>query len=132
MKVQSSLRDDVAILNVSGGLNADSVTKFNEAVIQAREHELRDFIVDVREVTAIGSAGLEALSALQRQLQKNRGAAGRETTSDTPSETPKSGIGRDPAGSITIAIGLLCQTVILTDPIGASTSFGPQILTRSP
>ena len=73
MKVQSSLRDDVAILNVSGELNADSVSKFNEAVIQAREHELRDFIVDVREVTAIDSAGLEALSALQRQCEEQLG-----------------------------------------------------------
>ena len=73
MKVQSSVRDDVAILSVSGELNGDSVSKFNEAVTQARRQELRDFIVDVQEVTAVDSAGLEALSALQQQCEEQLG-----------------------------------------------------------
>jgi len=73
MKVQSERRDDLAILSVTGELNGDSVAKFNEAVAAARAQELRDFIVDVKEITAIDSAGLEALSALQRQCEEQLG-----------------------------------------------------------
>jgi len=73
MKVQSDVRDDVAILSVSGELNGDSVPRFNEAIAAARDRELRDFIVDVKEITAIDSAGLEALSALQRQCEEQLG-----------------------------------------------------------
>jgi len=73
MKVQTATQDDLAILTVSGELNGDSVSKFKEAVAAARAQEMRDFIVDVKEITAVDSAGLQSLSDLQQQCEEQLG-----------------------------------------------------------
>jgi len=73
MKVQTSQRDDIVILSVSGELNSDSISKFKETVAAARDKETRDFIVEVGEVTAIDSTGLQALSDLQQECEEQLG-----------------------------------------------------------
>ncbi|NLX22734.1 MAG: STAS domain-containing protein [Phycisphaerae bacterium] len=73
MKVQTDIRDDLAILAVAGELNADSVAKFGEAVEQAHTQAARDFIVDLSEVTSVDSAGLECLVRLQREAEEQLG-----------------------------------------------------------
>lgn len=73
MKVQTSKQDDIAILTVSGELNSDSVSKFNEAVAAVRDQETRDFVVDVKDITSVDSAGLQALSDLQQQCEEQLG-----------------------------------------------------------
>ena len=75
MKLEISLQGDVTVLTVSGEFNVDSVARFNEAVADALASQRRDFVVDLEKVTAIDSAGLEALTAMQRQCEDQLGIA---------------------------------------------------------
>ena len=73
MKLTTSNENDTTVLAVVGEFNTDSVRKFNEAVIEAMDQQYRDFIVDLAGVTSVDSAGLEALTALQRQCEEQLG-----------------------------------------------------------
>ena len=73
MKLTSSRQDEVTVLAVSGEFTADSVRQFNESVAQTMARQARDFVVHLAEVTSIDSAGLEALTALQRQCEEQLG-----------------------------------------------------------
>ena len=73
MKLDVARQGDVTVLAVSGELNADSVGRFRKAVAEAMGRQQRDFLVDLGSVTTIDSAGLEGLTALQRQCEEELG-----------------------------------------------------------
>jgi len=73
MKVVNTYRGDLALLALSGELNSDSVGRLNEAVATAFNEQKRDFVIEVSEVTSVDSAGLQALSDLQRQCEEQLG-----------------------------------------------------------
>jgi len=73
MKLTLSQQNDVSIAAIAGEFNADSVRKFNDVVSDAMDQECRDFVVDLSDITSIDSAGLEALTALQRQCEEQLG-----------------------------------------------------------
>jgi len=73
MKLETSRRADITILDPSGEFNADSVGRFNEAVAEALADQRRDFVIDLAGVTTIDSAGLESLTAVQQQCEEQLG-----------------------------------------------------------
>jgi anti-anti-sigma factor len=73
MRLTTSRKNDITVLTVAGEFNVDSVRKFNDAVGEAMSEQYRDFVVDLAGVTTIDSAGLEALTALQRQCEEQLG-----------------------------------------------------------
>ena len=73
MKLETSRQGEVTVLRVSGELNAHSVGRFNNAVTESLANQRRDFLVDLSGVTTIDSAGLEALTGLQRQCEEQLG-----------------------------------------------------------
>ncbi len=73
MKLETSVQGDVTVLSVSGEFDVDSTARFNKAVADALADQRRDFVVDMGEVTRIDSAGLEALTAVQRQCEEQLG-----------------------------------------------------------
>lgn len=73
MKLQTSVKDEVTLMTISGELNTDSVRRFKEIVTEAFANQRRDFVVDLAGITSIDSAGLEALTALQRECDEQLG-----------------------------------------------------------
>lgn len=73
MRLEAFDRGDVTVFRVSGEFNIDSVARFNETVAERIAQQHRDFVVDLSGVTAIDSAGLEALTALQRRCEEQLG-----------------------------------------------------------
>jgi len=73
MKLTMKTEDDLTILNISGELNADTVEKFNQAVLDAFAAKRCDFIVNMEGLTIIDSKGLEAFTALVRQAEEQLG-----------------------------------------------------------
>lgn len=61
------------MLTVAGEFNVDSAPQFDRAVADALAGQHRDFLVELSGVTLIDSAGLEALTALQRQSEEQLG-----------------------------------------------------------
>lgn len=64
---------DVSILTVEGELNRPAVAQFRGLVDECLGHDARDFVVDLVECTGVDSAGLEALTGLNRQCQERLG-----------------------------------------------------------
>ncbi|GMU24927.1 MAG: hypothetical protein AMXMBFR13_49980 [Phycisphaerae bacterium] len=73
MRITTDTQGDVTVLTVSGELNHDSAGKFGEACRAELGQGRRDFAVDLSAVTTIDSAGLEALTALQRECEEQLG-----------------------------------------------------------
>jgi len=78
VKLKATVEKGVTVIAPAGELNLDSVSKFNDAVdgnavAAAFEPDRRDFLIDCRQLTGIDSAGLEALTALQRQCDEQLG-----------------------------------------------------------
>lgn len=75
MKITATQNRDVTVLEVAGELTWDSVARFAEVVDRALLNGQRDFIVNLAQVESIDSAGLEALTALQRKCEEQLGMA---------------------------------------------------------
>jgi anti-anti-sigma factor len=73
VKVTTSQNRDVTVLEVAGEFTWDSVARFSEAVDRAFLDGRRDFVVDLQHVEIIDSAGLEAVTALQRRCEEQLG-----------------------------------------------------------
>lgn len=73
MKVTTTQNGEVTVLEISGEFTWDFVSRFTETVDQAFARGRRDFVVDLSRVEAIDSAGLEALTALQRRCEEHLG-----------------------------------------------------------
>ena len=73
MKLETAVQGDVTVLAVFGALNADSASRFNQAVAETLARQRRDFVVDLAGMTTIDSTGLEALTAVQRQCEEQLG-----------------------------------------------------------
>lgn len=73
MKITSSVHQDVAVIGVVGELIAGSVATFRKAVDEATSAGHRDYVINLAETGTIDSAGLEALTALQRQCEEQLG-----------------------------------------------------------
>ncbi len=73
MRITITPRGEVTVLEVSGELTWDSVARFSEAVAREFKDGRRDFVVDLRRLEAVDSAGLEAFTALQRQCEEQLG-----------------------------------------------------------
>jgi len=61
------------VLIVDGELVAETVGEFSRLVGQCRQRDGRDFIVDLGTTRTVDSAGLEALTALQRECDEQLG-----------------------------------------------------------
>jgi anti-sigma B factor antagonist len=75
MRLTTSRYGDVNVLEISGELTCDSAPRVAETVAKALREGDRDFIIDLQHVGAVDSAGLEALTALQRQCEEQLGMA---------------------------------------------------------
>ncbi len=73
MKLTVTTQGEVSVVRVAGELNADTVPRFAEAVEQSFAGGRRDFVIDLSEITTADSAGLEALTALQRRCEEALG-----------------------------------------------------------
>jgi len=73
MQFRTSVQHDITVMAVSGELNVDGVAKLHDAVAEALQTGQRDFVIDLKELTGIDSAGLEAFTALQRQCDEQLG-----------------------------------------------------------
>ena len=73
MRIATTQRGDVTVLEVSGELTWDSAPRFPETTAVAFKEGRRDFIVDLHHVETLDSAGLEAFTALQRQCEEQLG-----------------------------------------------------------
>ena len=73
MKVTTTQNGDVTVLEVAGEFTWDAVARFTEAADRAFAGGHRDFVVDLRNVEIIDSAGLETLTALQRRCEEQLG-----------------------------------------------------------
>ena len=73
MKVATTQNGDVTVLEVSGEFTWDFASRFAETIDRAFADGRRDFVVDLGGVEAIDSAGLEALTALQRRCEEHLG-----------------------------------------------------------
>lgn len=73
MKVASTQQGNVTVLEVAGEFTWDFAGRFNDAVDVAFAAGRRDFIVDLEQVEVLDSAGLEALTALQRRCDEHLG-----------------------------------------------------------
>jgi anti-anti-sigma factor len=66
---------DVGVLAVAGELNRASVDQFRELADSCLADDARDFVVDLVDCTGLDSAGLEALTWLNRTCQERLGMA---------------------------------------------------------
>lgn len=73
MRLETKQHSDVTILSISGEFDRTCVDRFTRAVSQAREDGARDFVLDLRGLTAVDSRGLEAFTYLQRQCEEQLG-----------------------------------------------------------
>ncbi len=73
MRVETREHGEVTVLALFGELIGGATTQLNEAVEQAFDRQMRDFLVDLSEVTVVDSAGLESLTALQRRCEEQLG-----------------------------------------------------------
>lgn len=73
MKVNQEIRGGVCVLGVAGEVVADTAPRFIQAAHDALAAQQRDFIIDLGRVTTIDSAGLEALTLLQRECEEQLG-----------------------------------------------------------
>ena len=64
---------EVNVLTVDGALVLETVGAFNSLIEQCRRRDGRDFVVDLQAATTVDSAGLEALTALQRNCDERLG-----------------------------------------------------------
>ena len=64
---------EVNVLGVDGELVSATVGEFSRLVEQCRKRDGRDFVVNLQHATAVDSAGLEALTALQRDCDERLG-----------------------------------------------------------
>ena len=56
MRLDTSEQGDVNVLSIGGEFNADSTTRFQNAVEKAMSTNRRDFVIDLAKVTSIDSA----------------------------------------------------------------------------
>lgn len=73
MRIQTTMHGDVTVLALSGELLAENVGKLKAALASLSLSEQRDFVIDLRHVSVADSAGLEMLTALQRQCEERLG-----------------------------------------------------------
>jgi anti-sigma B factor antagonist len=73
MKLQSTTNGDITVISLAGDLNVDSVVKLKDVVYSAFQEQHRDFVLDVKGLTSIDSAGLESLTALQQKCDEQLG-----------------------------------------------------------
>jgi anti-sigma B factor antagonist len=65
--------DHLTVLTLHGDLTADHVAALRQAAQQRLEQKKNDFVLDLREVEFVDSAGLEALLWLQEQSGERLG-----------------------------------------------------------
>jgi anti-anti-sigma factor len=73
MKLQSTVNGDITVISLAGELNVDSAGKLTETVRTAFREQRRDFVLDLQQLSGIDSAGLEAITALQRECDEQLG-----------------------------------------------------------
>jgi len=64
---------EVNVLTIDGELVVETVPEFRKLVDQCRSRDRRDFVVDFSATRAVDSAGLEVLTALQRDCEERLG-----------------------------------------------------------
>lgn len=73
MGTKLAQKGEVNVLAVEGELVAETVGEFRRLVEQCRQRDGRDFVVDLHAARTVDSAGLEALTALQRECEERLG-----------------------------------------------------------
>ncbi len=70
-----SKQNDVSILKIDGALSRVNVDEFRRMATEAMADDARDFVVDFSGCMSIDSAGLEALTWLNRECEERLGMA---------------------------------------------------------
>jgi anti-anti-sigma factor len=73
MKVQSRVQGDATVIAVTGEFVGELVPKFQQAVSEGQNAGRRDVLVDLSGTKLLDSSALEALTALQRQVEEQLG-----------------------------------------------------------
>jgi anti-sigma B factor antagonist len=73
MKLSHEDYDHLTVLALHGDFTADDVDAFRQGVGERMGRQVRDFVLDVREVEFIDSRGLETLLWLQEQCGEKLG-----------------------------------------------------------
>lgn len=73
MSTSVAQRAGVQVLHVTGDLAGRNVGQFQRAVEPPLSRSEREFVVDLSDSTAVDSAGLEALTKLQRECEGRLG-----------------------------------------------------------
>jgi anti-anti-sigma factor len=68
-------REDVCVLAVAGDLTKATVKQFDTLVSQCLTEDAHDFVVDLAACNRVDSAGLEALTRLNRACRERLGMA---------------------------------------------------------
>lgn len=73
MNLSTQQQDDVTVIAVSGDLTHECAARFREALDKSFSQGHRDFVIDLKQMAGIDSAGLEAFTAAQRQCEEQLG-----------------------------------------------------------
>ncbi len=73
MKLKHENYDRIAVISISGDLNADEADALRRTVEQRLEEDMRDFVLDLSEMEFIDSQGLEMLLWIQEQADERLG-----------------------------------------------------------
>ncbi|GMV98351.1 MAG: STAS domain-containing protein [Phycisphaerae bacterium] len=73
MNLTTREQNDVTVIGLAGDLTHECAGRFHEAVDKAFSQGRRDFIIDLKQLGGIDSAGLEAFTATQRRCEEQLG-----------------------------------------------------------
>ena len=73
MKLTCEDHDRVSVMHVGGDVTADEIGEFRKLAQDRMKHGIRDFVLDLRDVSFIDSQGLETLLWLQEAAGENLG-----------------------------------------------------------
>ncbi|WP_029681713.1 anti-sigma factor antagonist [Picosynechococcus sp. NKBG15041c] len=68
LEVTLSVNNDVATINLSGQLDASSAELFQEKIKEAAAYDLRELILDLKNLDYMASAGLRVLIFSKQQM----------------------------------------------------------------
>lgn len=73
MNLATSKQGDVTVVTLAGELTHECAARFRDTVTRALQQGSRDFIIDLKALEGIDSAGLEAFTAFQRECEEQLG-----------------------------------------------------------
>ena len=96
MRVTSTVHQDIGVLTLIGEFSADSVLQFRQEIQAIRDQSIRDFILDLSQVTRVDSLGLEAWTTLQRECDEQLALLRLSGPNRKPPQGPRTHSSRQP------------------------------------